>query len=198
MTTEVERTSKALFPLFLDLTGRRVLVVGGGPVATEKARELARHGARVRVVSPEVRPELEAIAEEIVWAPFAPHHVEGAFLVVAAAPPAVNRAAREAAEAAGTFIVAVDDVASCTAYGAARLERSGITVALSSNGQAPALVALLRRAIEAVLPEDLEAWQSVATRVRAEWKGLGTPIPVRRELLLEALNSLYPAGGRGT
>lgn len=198
MTTEVERTTKALFPLFVDLAGRWVLVVGGGPVATDKARELALHGARVRVVSPEVRPELEAIAEEIIWTDFAPHHVEGAFLVVAAAPPEVNRAARVAAEARGTFIVAVDDVASCTAYGAARLDRAGITVALSSNGTAPALVALLRRAIEAVLPEDLETWHSVATRARVEWKNLGTPIPVRRELLLEALNSLYPAGGRGT
>ncbi len=179
--------SAPLYPLFLKLEGRRVLVVGGGPVATSKAEELAAHGAEVHVVSPETTPALSALATTVTRTTFAPEHVDGAFLVVAAAPPEVNRAVKAAADARAVFIVAVDDVESCSAYGAARLVRGGITVALSSSGAAPALVALLRRGIEAVLPDDLDEWREVAERARADWKGSGVPIARRRRLLLDAL-----------
>jgi siroheme synthase-like protein len=56
--------SRTLFPVFLDLDDRLVVVVGGGAVATERAAKLAAHGARVRVVSPEVSPALSALIAE--------------------------------------------------------------------------------------------------------------------------------------
>lgn len=183
------------YPLFLDLRARRVLVVGGGPVALEKARELVAHGAELRVVSPELRPELSTLAAEVHLRAFEPNDVDDAYFVVAAAPPPVNREVRRAAEARARFVVAVDDVESCTAFGAARLVRGGISVAISSDGRAPALVALLRRAIEAVLPEELEAWTAIAEAKRGEWKDQGIPFVERRPLLLRALAELYDAPG---
>lgn len=179
------------YPLFLDLRGRRVLVVGGGPVALEKAHEVAAHGAELCVVSPELRPGLAELAAEVRQRDFEPSDVDDAYFVIAAAPPPVNREVRRAAEARARFIVAVDDVESCTAYGAARLVRGGISVAISSDGRAPALVALLRRAIEAVLPDDLEAWTAIAEAKRDEWKAKGIPFVERRPLLLRALGELY-------
>jgi siroheme synthase-like protein len=175
-----------LFPLFLRLEGRRVLVVGGGPVASSKALELHAQGARIDVVAPEVVPELAAIAH-VAQRPFEASDVDGAWLVIAAAPRTVNRAVREAADARATFVVAVDDVPSCTAFGASRFVRGGITVALSSGGRAPALVALLRRALEALLPDDLDRWTALAEIERARWKREGTPMSSRRSRLLEAL-----------
>jgi uroporphyrin-III C-methyltransferase/precorrin-2 dehydrogenase/sirohydrochlorin ferrochelatase len=66
-----------------------------------------------------------------------------------------------------------------------------VTVAVSTDGRAPALAGLLREALEAVLPEDLEAWTATAERQRAAWRADGVPMAERRPLLLRALNDLY-------
>jgi uroporphyrin-III C-methyltransferase/precorrin-2 dehydrogenase/sirohydrochlorin ferrochelatase len=185
----------SMFPLFLKLQGRAVLLVGGGPVATAKARGLVDAGADVTVVSPALTAELSALAAAHGWTvhtrSFAPADVEGAWLVVAAAPPAVNREVAAAAEAARVFVVAVDDPASASAYGAGTLRRAGVTIAISTEGNAPALTGLLREGIEAMLPPDLEAWFGEARRERAVWRAERTPMAERRPRLLAALNALY-------
>lgn len=182
----------SLLPLFVSLDGRDVLVVGGGAVALEKALQLRAANARVRVVAPEVRDELREVAHEIHEREYRHGDAEGAWLVYAAATPAVNRAVKREADARQTFIVSVDDIEACSAFGAATFERGGVTVALSSNGRAPALVALLRRAIEALIPQDIDAWAGIAEHARAEWKTQKLPISERRPALLRALIGLYP------
>jgi siroheme synthase-like protein len=185
----------AAYPLFLRLRGLPVLVVGGGPVACEKARTLHAAGARVHVVAPRMDPELVRLAGSAETRPFAPQDVDGKWLALAAATPRVNQQVREAGDARRVFVVAVDDVASCSAIGAAVLRRGGLTFAISSDGRAPALVALLRRAIDEILPADLEAWVGAAQRARRSWKSAGIPLAERRPLLLRALNSMYERGG---
>jgi siroheme synthase-like protein len=184
----------SLHPLFLSLEGRRVLVVGGGPVALEKARQLRDAGARIHVVAPRVEAELAALADELALRPFSASDLDDAWLVYAAAPPEVNRAVKRLADERRLFVVSVDDVASCSAFGAAVLRRGGVTVAISSDGRAPALVALLRRALEAVLPDDVERWHAVAVQEKQRWKADGVPFSARRPLLLRALVGLYPEG----
>jgi siroheme synthase-like protein len=134
---------------------------------------------------------------------FTPADVAGAWLVVAAAPAEVNRAVAAAARRRPVFVVAVDDVASASAYGAATLCRGGVTVAVSTGGEAPALAGLLREALEELLPEELEEWSALARRTRREWRERRVPISERRPLLLQALDALYarraaalPAGVR--
>jgi sulfate adenylyltransferase len=181
----------ALFPVFLKLKGRRVLVVGGGPVAASKVATLRDTGAAVTVVAPEIRPELEGAGLTIVRRAFRASDVDGAWLVVAAAPPEVNRAVRAAADDRGVFVNAIDHPETCSAYAGGVLTRGGVTVAVSSNGEAPALAGLLREALEAVLPEDLERWLVEARAQRTKWRAEGVPMPKRRPLLLQALNELY-------
>jgi siroheme synthase-like protein len=183
------------FPLFLRLDGRRVLVVGGGAVAAEKAKALAEAGARLRVVAPVVHPELRDLAESVDERRFHEDDPGGAWLVVAAATPEVNRIVKAAADALSIFVLAVDDPLNGSAIGAARLQRGGLTVAISSNGRAPALVALLRRALERVIPDEVGAWVAIAAETRSEWKKTEVPMAERRPLLLRALNALYGANG---
>jgi siroheme synthase-like protein len=185
------------YPAFLRLEGRRVLVVGGGLVALEKAKGLSLAGARIAVVAPEVHPEIHPLADSVASRPFVANDLEGAWFVVAAATSDVNRTVKAAADARNVFVLAVDDPANGSAIGAARLRRGGITVALSSDGRAPALVALLRRALEHVIPDDVAAWVDLAEDARVAWKRDGVPPPHRRLLLLAALNDLYagPEGG---
>ena len=180
-----------LFPTFLKLAGRSVLVVGGGRMAAAKLPALAEAGARVTVVAPEVRPEVEAADVIVVRRGFRPQDVEGAWFVVAAATPEVNEQVARAAEEHRVFVNAVDDPRRASAYQGGVVRRDGVTVAISTEGEAPALVGLLREALDAVLPADLETWVAEARRQKTRWRSEGVPMPDRRPLLLDALNRLY-------
>jgi siroheme synthase-like protein len=186
-------TPEPLFPAFLKLAGRRVLLVGGGPVALTKARSLREAGAVIAVVAPEVLPELITIADDVQLRPFAPADLDGAWFVVAAAPPEVNRQVQAAAEPRQLFVNAVDDPAAATAYAAAVIRRGPVTVAFSTGGAAPALAGLIREGLESLLPEEMERWGEVALEARARWKSEALPMAARRPRLLEALNHLYEA-----
>ena len=181
----------ALYPAFLKLEGRPVVVVGGGPVAAGKLGGLLEAGARVTVVAPEVRPELERPGVRVERRAFRPADLDHKFLAVAAATPAVNQEVARAAEERAVFVNAVDDVANASVYLGGVFRRGGVTFAVSTDGQAPALAGLLREALEAVIPEELHTWVDEARRVRARQKAEGLPMAARRPLLLEALNRLY-------
>jgi uroporphyrin-III C-methyltransferase/precorrin-2 dehydrogenase/sirohydrochlorin ferrochelatase len=185
-----------LFPLFLRLAGRRVVLVGGGTVALAKHESLRAAQARVTVVAPAIDPGRRHPGTEIHERAFAPADLDGAWLAVAAATPDVNRAVRAAAEERRLFVNAVDDPETASAYAAAVVRRGPMTLAVSTGGGAPALAGLLREALEQVLPEDIESWLATARSLRARWRAEGVPMADRRPLLLQALNRLYPSGGR--
>ena len=181
----------AVFPVFLKLAGRRVVVVGGGPVAASKLRSLIDAEASVTVIAPEVVEAIASAPVEVVRRPFRAEDLDGAWYVVAAAPPDVNRAVAAAAHERNLFVNAVDDLENASAYLGAVLRRAGVTIALSTDGEAPALVGLMREALEAVLPDDLETWMETARDARRQWLAEGIPMEQRRPLLLEALEKLY-------
>ena len=122
----------ALFPVFLKLGGRRVLLVGGGKVAEAKLTGLIATGAEVTVVAPEIRAGLAVSSVRIERRTFRAKDVEGAWLVIAAAPPEVNREVVTAASARGVFVNAVDDPAHATAYTSGVVRRGGVTLAIST------------------------------------------------------------------
>lgn len=188
--------SASLFPAFLKLTGRRVVVVGGGPVATSKLRGLLDVGAAVTVVAPEVTGDIIASRVPIRRRRFEPADLDDAWLVVAAAPPAVNREVAEAAEHRQVFVNAVDDPTNASLYLGGVFRRSGVTVAISTDGHAPALAGLIRQALEALLPEpEVERWMATARVQRAAWISENVPMERRRPLLLQALSGLYEDQG---
>jgi uroporphyrin-III C-methyltransferase / precorrin-2 dehydrogenase / sirohydrochlorin ferrochelatase len=185
-----------LLPLFLNLAGRRVLLVGGGPVAAAKLRQLLASAANVHVVSPEIVEDIEragaSSAVTISRRAFAPSDLDDAWLVVAAATPDVNRQVAEAAESRRIFVNAVDDPANATAFLSGVIRREGVTLAISTSGEAPGLTALLRQGIDELLPRrDLANWLRAAREQRRQWKAEGVPMEERRPLLLQALNRLY-------
>jgi siroheme synthase-like protein len=190
-----------LYPLFLKLAGRKVLVVGGGPVAVAKVAALLEAGAEVAVVAPELRPELLDLATvgkiSLARRYYESGDLVGVWLVVAAAPPEVNQLVAAAAASLRLFVLAVDDTSAASAYGAGTFRRGNVTVAVSTNGRAPALAGLLREGLEAMLPDDLGAWSEEADRQRAVWKADRVPMAERRPRLLEALNALYAARAPG-
>jgi len=181
-----------LLPLFLNLTGRQVVLVGGGRVAAAKLRQLIAVGARVRVVAPEISKDIEEAEGDLIHRAFVPSDLDDAWLVVAAATPDVNREVARAADERRLFVNAVDDPANASAYLSGVVRRDGVTIAISTSGDAPALTALLREAIERLLPHDLRTWMDTARRERVIWRRERIPIEERKPLLLDALNDLYP------
>jgi uroporphyrin-III C-methyltransferase / precorrin-2 dehydrogenase / sirohydrochlorin ferrochelatase len=195
-----------LLPLFVNLAGRRVVLVGGGPVAAAKLSQLAAAGARVRVVAPVIGGRVAAQAAlslgaasgaseepaiEIIPRRFIPSDLDHAWLAVAAATPEVNREVAAAAEARQIFVNAVDDPANASAFLSGVIRRDGVTVAISTSGDAPALTSLLREALDAVLPRDLFAWMARARVARIAWKRDRVPMEARKPRLLRVLNALY-------
>jgi uroporphyrin-III C-methyltransferase/precorrin-2 dehydrogenase/sirohydrochlorin ferrochelatase len=181
-----------MFPAFLKLAGRRVVLVGGGRVAAGKLEALIGEGAEVTVVAPEIVPEIEQRPGiTMSRRAFEPSDLDGAWWVVAAAPPDVNREVLAAAEARRIFVNAVDDPRHATAYAGGVVRREGVSIAISTNGRAPALAGLLREALDAWLPRDLASWMMAADEARRSWKEERVPMERRRPLLLETLNRLY-------
>ena len=180
-----------LFPAFLKLDGRDVLLVGGGIVAAGKLDSLLAAGARVTVVAPEIRQELQRPSVRLFKRPFEPDDLQGKWFVIAAAPAAINREVARAAAERRVFVNAADDRDAASAFLGGVVRKGGVTVAVSTGGRAPALAALLREALEAVLPDELPRWIDLAEQQRARWHARQVPLRARRPLLLRALERLY-------
>jgi uroporphyrin-III C-methyltransferase/precorrin-2 dehydrogenase/sirohydrochlorin ferrochelatase len=180
-----------VFPIFLKLTGRPVVLVGGGKVAASKLDGLLRVGARVTVVAPQIRAEIERPDVTLRRRGFEASDLDGAWFAVAAATPAVNRRVASAAEERRVFVNAVDDPPSASAYAGGVLRRGGLTVAISTNGEAPALAGLIREGLEELIPGEMETWLREASEQTGLLRQNGIPMPERRPLLLAALNRLY-------
>ncbi|HZZ97857.1 MAG TPA: uroporphyrinogen-III C-methyltransferase [Jatrophihabitantaceae bacterium] len=139
------------FPLLLDVSGRDVLVVGGGAVATRRVGALLAAGALVRVIAPDMASEIESSAATTLRRRFATSDIDGAWLVFACtADQAVNAEVAEAASARRVFCVRADVAAGGTARTPAVLRRGGITVAVN-GGDDPRRAVALRNAISLAL-----------------------------------------------
>jgi len=147
-------------PVFLDLTGRRVLLVGGGEVALRKAVLLLEARALLRIVAPSLHPELARLCAEgrleHLQQSFAPELLSGAAFVIAATDqPEVNRAVASAAGERGLFVNVVDDAQAGSAILPAIVDRSPVILAVSTGGHSPTLARRVRAQLEALLPERL-------------------------------------------
>lgn len=159
------------YPLWLDLTGRACLVVGGGPVAARKAEGLVRAGARVTVVAPAAVVDLAeaAAAGRVAWhrRVFREEDVEGQVLAFAATDaPEVNRAVGEAARRRGVWVNRADDLAACDFHVPATLRRGAVTVAVATDGASPTLAAWVRDRVAGALPPALDALAALAGALR--------------------------------
>jgi siroheme synthase-like protein len=152
-----------LFPMFVKLEGKLVVVVGGGEIAAGKIDGLLRAGARIRVVAPEVVPAfLEPVrGRKVEWIPrkFEARDLDGATLAIAAtSAPGVNAAVFREAEGRGIFCNAVDDIEYCRFYYGSIVQRGDLQIAISTNGKSPALAQRLRQELEKQFGPEYEVW----------------------------------------
>lgn len=156
------------YPVFLDLKGRKVLVIGGGENAERKIRLLLKAYASVHIVASDmtdtIRKQVQAGDLVHVGTEYQKKHLEAARLIVIAdAPEALARRIYTAAVTAGIPVNAVDrpELSSCITP--AIIDRDPVTIAVSSAGTAPVLARRIRKQIEDMLP--------AATGALAKWAG---------------------------
>jgi uroporphyrin-III C-methyltransferase/precorrin-2 dehydrogenase/sirohydrochlorin ferrochelatase len=154
------------FPVFFDLAGQKVLIVGGGEVALRKISLLERTGASITVVAPVIAPELMARAAagqlKIAIREFAADDLDGARLViVATSRRAVNRWIAKLSESRNIPVNVVDDREASRFIVPAIIDRDPVMVAISTGGTSPVLARRLRERVEAMIPKrigELASW----------------------------------------
>jgi uroporphyrin-III C-methyltransferase/precorrin-2 dehydrogenase/sirohydrochlorin ferrochelatase len=179
-------------PAFHNVKGKLCLVVGGGEVGTRKAGVLLDAGARVRVVAPEIEPELAGHpGVEPIVARFEPQHLDGALLVIAATNDReVNRLVSALAQARNLPVNVVDDPELCSFIMPAILDRSPLMIAFSSGGGSPVLTRMMRGKLETVIPQNYSRLARFAVRFRELVKERVTNPPKRRIFWENALDGV--------
>jgi precorrin-2 dehydrogenase/sirohydrochlorin ferrochelatase len=180
----------SLFPMFVKLEGRRCLVVGAGKIGEGKIRSLLVSRASVKVIAPIATPQVAAWAQAglIEWEgrEFAASDLDGVFLVVAATSlVSVNTEVHRAAQVRGILCNAVDDPERCDFYYGSVVRRGQLQVAISTEGQSPALAQRLRRDIEAQIDPAYAGWLVELGRQRAALRSQAIDPEARRRELHE-------------
>ena len=145
------------FPMFLQMAGRRVVIVGGGEQAAQKARLILKSEATVMVWAPDLDPELQGLAAEgrihhetgpITTATFA----GSALTFIATGCPGIDMALHAIAKDAGATVNVVDQPDLCDAITPSIVDRDPVTIAIGTEGAAPVLARAIKADLEARLP----------------------------------------------
>jgi len=170
------------FPLFADLRGRRVLVVGGGEIAERKVRLLLEAGARIDIVAPEITEWL-ASRDSVSWlvSAFDESNLDGVALAVAATnDAALNARVSAAARARNVLVNVVDDGELSSFIVPAVVDRSPLVVAISTGGAAPVLARLVRERLETIIDGSLGSLAALLERWRTRIKSAFPDLTARR------------------
>ncbi len=163
------------FPVFLDLKDRSCLVIGGGSVASRKVKNLLNANAQVIVISPDINDNLSALEKDskIIWIKREVENTDiaRAFLVVAATDnKAVNAQIAELANNANTLVNVADDASLCSFIFPSVLDRSPVTIAVSTGGASPVLARQLRMKLETMIPSSCGRLAAITEEYREKVK----------------------------
>ena len=163
--------SKTYYPVYLDLTGRACVVVGGGRVAERKVATLLKYGADVTVISPEVMPALEILVEQeriiVERRGYVRGDLAGAFVVICATDSEeINRAVYSEAEEHGVLVNVVDVPPLCNFIVPSIVKRGGLQIAISTGGAAPAVAKRVRKRLQEEFGEEWGPYVALLGEVR--------------------------------
>jgi siroheme synthase-like protein len=185
------KKKKPYYPLFINLRGKKCVVIGGGRVALRKAVPLVECGADVRVVSPGFVPELRRLRGNktitLVRRRYKPEDLKGAAIVIAATDSEeINKEIAERGKKQGALVNVVDAPDDSDFIVPSFFHRGHLTLAVSTGGASPALARKVRTWLEENIGEDYGKLLSLVTEVRAELKRKKRVVPP--ELWQESLD----------
>ena len=177
-----------LFPMFVKLTGRQVLVVGAGAVGEAKISSLLDTGAHIRVVALQANSAVQewanAAAIVLEERAFAPGDLEGVFLVIAATSSReLNGFIFTEAQRRQILCNVVDVPDLCDFFYPAVVRRGDLQIAISTSGQSPLLAQRIRKQLEQQFGPDYANWVEELGKIRREVLSSDLPVERKRELL---------------
>lgn len=191
------------YPIFLDISGRDVVVIGAGIVALRKVEGLLEVNANVRLISPDLHPDLEKFVEsgqvQYEQREYRPGDLTGAALAfVASDDRTVNAAVAQEGKERRVWVNAVDDPPNCDFIMPGIVRRGDLTVAVSTSGGSPALARVIREELEEYLTEDYVRMLDLVAEVRAELRSRGVQVDpeVWNAALKKGLREMLSQGRR--
>jgi precorrin-2 dehydrogenase/sirohydrochlorin ferrochelatase len=189
------------FPIYLEMTGRRCLVIGGGAVAERKVASLLEAGAEVVVISPEATDNIlrwrKEKSVEYVARRYQPGDLaEYEIAFVATDDGDVNAQVFQEARKLGVWVNAADDAAHCDFILPSVLRRGDLTVAVSSGGKSPALARTIREELELYFTDEYALLANLAAEVREELRAraISAPFETWRRALSGEVRQLLMRG----
>jgi len=193
---------KHLYPLFLNIEGKRCLVVGAGKVACRKIESLLEYGAEIIVVSPRAEDKIiDWQARNLIK--FIPREFEAAdldniFMVfIATDDKSMNQTIAGLCKQKGILVNAVDDPENCDFFVPALLRRHSLTVAISTEGKSPAFAAWLKRQLEREIGEEFGELVEMLGEIRPLLKNSPLSYSEKRNRLITLINSDWMAKLKG-
>lgn len=182
------------YPIFIDLEGKKIIVVGGGAVAQRKIETLMTYGAFVQVISRKVTPRINRYVEEgkigLIGQEFMEDDLDGAFMVIAATDDALlNHKVSQSAREKGLLINAVDQPSDCNFIVPSILRRGDLLIAVSTSGKSPALAKKVREELEEKFGSEYESLLLLMGRLRADILSRGFPQSKNRRIFNDLVNS---------
>jgi precorrin-2 dehydrogenase / sirohydrochlorin ferrochelatase len=157
------------YPIHLDVTGKKCVIIGGGKVAYRKACSLKESGADVVVVSPEVCSEM--VNEEglvLIKKEYEEYFLDGALLVIAATDnEAINKKVTLDAEKRNIIVNVVDYPERCSFIVPSTINRGDLCISISTGGASPAVAKRIREELEAVFGKEYEEYLDLLTKMRS-------------------------------
>lgn len=183
------------FPLFVDLKGKKCVVIGGGKVATRKIESLLGFGARIVVVSPGITERIQDLKWQdrviVLKKRYSEEDLEGAFMAIAATSDRrVNEKIYEDAVRSGIFVNVIDSPEKCTFVFPSLVKRNDLVVGITTSGGYPALSKAVRKKIEEILPESYGRILEILRECRNRAEVQITDPDTRKQLLDRLLDEI--------
>ena len=180
----------AYFPMFIELEGKTVLIVGGGQVARRKLEKLLHYGAHITMAAPHIDSALIKLgADNYITAPFSADMLNGVDIVIAATDDrAVNREISALCRERKIPVNVVDDKELCSFIFPALVKRGNMSIGISTGGASPSAAIWAKERISAILPDELDSILVYLESLRPVIKDL-TESESERQTLFKALFS---------
>jgi precorrin-2 dehydrogenase / sirohydrochlorin ferrochelatase len=184
----------AYYPVLLDLSGKKVIIIGGGKVAQRKIETLLSYGAVIHVISKDLTPELKSLLEKgdikLLGDEFDESFIKDAFLlIVATNDKTLNRKVSSIAREKNILVNTVDQPEECSFIVPSIIKRDDLIVAISTSGKSPALAKRIRETLEGQFGDEYGSFLSLMGKIRKELVSSGMPEDDRNKIFHNLVDS---------
>ena len=192
------------FPIYLELSNRRAVVIGAGAVAARKVQALYEAGARITVIAEHIKPAMEQAFHypnvEMVLSSYHKHYLSGATLAIAATnDPVLNRKVFHDCQELEVLCNIVDQPQLCDFYMPSIIKRGDLQIAISTNGHCPAYSGHLRKKLEETFTEEhgrfLEQLEKMRKHVMEETRNANQRKSILGQLTSDISFSIFKRAG---